>query len=173
MRYLRENYSPAVPFSVIARLLNRRWWIVRKQWLKWKKHGQDSLATERPPIFDQEMIGEIIDFIVTRWSDHRPATDQDIRTLTSRKWNIVVCPDTLRHILAELTDISSAIAYPMEVERMNVPEEAIFRWITRLRKSIKGVPSPFVYNMDEIGHQEYADATERKCFISSHQEQKQ
>jgi hypothetical protein len=106
------------------------------------------------------MTREIIDFIVTRWSDHRPATTKDIILLASRKWNSVVSLNTPRHIRTELTDISSVIAYRMEAERMNFPQEAVFRWITRLRESINGAPSPFLYNRDEMAYQEYSDSTE-------------
>jgi hypothetical protein len=56
----------------------------------------------------------------------------------------------------------------MESERMSVPEEEIYNWFVRLREKIDGIPSHFVYNMDEMGHQEYADAKPKTCIVPSH-----
>jgi hypothetical protein len=56
--------------------------------------------------------------------------------------------------------LRSAKAKPMEMERLNVPDDAVHNWFTTLHDGISGTPAHFVYNMDEMGHQEYADAAQ-------------
>jgi hypothetical protein len=45
----------------------------------------------------------------------------------------------------------------MEDLRLNVTIEDIKSYFADLRKSVHGVPNHFIWNMDELGHQIWAD----------------
>jgi hypothetical protein len=55
----------------------------------------------------------------------------------------------------------------MESERMSVPEEEIYNWFIRLCEKIDGIPSNFVFSMDEMDHQEYTDAKPKTYIVPS------
>jgi hypothetical protein len=48
-----------------------------------------------------------------------------------------------------------------------IPIEQIEQHFALSTELLTGVPSPFVCNMDEMGHQEWADATEKVCYVPS------
>jgi hypothetical protein len=44
----------------------------------------------------------------------------------------------------------------MDGQRMSVTDEQVIAYLTDLHKSVSGVPAHFVFNMDEMGHQDMA-----------------
>jgi hypothetical protein len=50
---------------------------------------------------------------------------------------------------------------------LNVPEEDVITWFAKLGESIDGISADFVFNMDEMGHAEYADAKDELCYVPS------
>jgi hypothetical protein len=74
------------------------------------------------------------------------------------KWYIDLAPNTLWHFIRRMPMLRFAKAKTMEMERLNMPDDAVHNGFTILDDSISDPPAHFVYNMDEMGHQEYADA---------------
>jgi hypothetical protein len=60
------------------------------------------------------------------------------------------------------------MAIPMEAERLNVKDEDVRAWFASLSEAIDGVPAHFILNMDEMGHQEYADAKQIPCIVPAY-----
>jgi hypothetical protein len=54
--------------------------------------------------------------------------------------------------------LRTAKANPMEMEQLNVPNDAVHNWFTTLHDCISDTPAHFVHCMAEMGHQECADA---------------
>jgi hypothetical protein len=46
-----------------------------------------------------------------------------------------------------------------------VTTEAILAFFQHAMKVTDGVPTHFVFNMDEMGHQDWADRTEKTCLV--------
>jgi hypothetical protein len=46
-----------------------------------------------------------------------------------------------------------------------VTEEQILEFFRNAIEAIDGVPSRFIFNMDEMGHQEWADPAEQVCVV--------
>jgi hypothetical protein len=53
----------------------------------------------------------------------------------------------------------------MDGQRMSVTDEQVIAYLTDLHKSVDGVPAHFVFNIDQMGHQDAADAKPRKCVV--------
>jgi hypothetical protein len=53
----------------------------------------------------------------------------------------------------------------MENVRLDVTTEEIDRYFQYLKDTIEGVPAHFVANIDEMGHQPWADALQTTCFV--------
>jgi hypothetical protein len=53
----------------------------------------------------------------------------------------------------------------MEEKRLQMSREDIESSFTRLEEAFDGVPGHFVCNMDEMGHQEWADQQEKACYV--------
>jgi hypothetical protein len=54
----------------------------------------------------------------------------------------------------------------MEDKRMQVTPEQIEEYFGRLQEALQDVPGHFVWNMDEMGHQEWAEHQEKICYVS-------
>jgi hypothetical protein len=55
----------------------------------------------------------------------------------------------------------------MEEKRLEVTPEEIAEYFQRASEALDGVPAHFVFNMDEMGHQEWADKQTRTCYVPS------
>jgi hypothetical protein len=75
--------------------------------------------------------------------------------------------NTVYHILARDPRIRSCRGVPMEEKRLEVTPEEIAEYFRRASEALDGVPAHFVFNMDEMGHQEWADKQTRTCFVPS------
>jgi hypothetical protein len=53
----------------------------------------------------------------------------------------------------------------MEERRLQVAHEDVEAYFGRLDEALQDVPAHFVYNMDEMGHQEWADRPEKVCYV--------
>jgi hypothetical protein len=54
----------------------------------------------------------------------------------------------------------------MEARRLQVTAEDIAAYFERLAEAFESVPAHFVYNIDEMGRQEWADRQERMYYAS-------
>jgi hypothetical protein len=61
----------------------------------------------------------------------------------------------------------------MESGRSDVTLDIVADWFRYLAERLQGVPAHFVFNMDEIGHQEFADAPIKTAFIPADATDKQ
>lgn len=93
----------------------------------------------KPPIFPT--YDDILEFIKSRF-------DKDIQTDTLRKLLLQQLGDIFRPCLAK----------PIDKDRMEASIEKIEANYLQLRNLIHEVPIPFCFNIDEMGHTDYADA---------------
>jgi hypothetical protein len=55
----------------------------------------------------------------------------------------------------------------MEEARMHVMDQDIYNYFGRLKEVLENCPAPLAYNMDEMGHEEYADRKEKTVVVPS------
>lgn len=80
----------------------------------------------------------------------------------AHKFKKYIYTDTLRHIIREKLGhlFKSVVGIPKEEDRMAVSLEDIEKNIEELKQKIEGVPTKFVFNLDEVGYEEFCDAHE-------------
>jgi hypothetical protein len=166
-RVLREEHKPETPFSIIAQVLGLRAGTVYNHWLKYKRQRDEILSRGRPMVLTPDQMTALVQFLLTSYTKGEPATIAEAIRFIENQYRINVIPNTLRHALARDGRIKSVTATPMEDTRMAVTIEQIEQHFALLTDLLTGVPSPFVCNMDEMGHQEWADATEKVCYVPS------
>jgi hypothetical protein len=168
-RILHEEHFPKVPYSVIGDILGgiNSGTIIRdyKLWIS----QQNAVAPYgRKVKLPYQCVPQLVEWIDQHWYNHQPASFKQTREFIYETWGIQIMPNTLCHIISKIKELRSCLAKPMEDARLHVTEEDVYNWFVRLRDAIEGVPSAFVYNMDEMGHEEYADRKEKKCVVPSH-----
>jgi hypothetical protein len=73
----------------------------------------------------------------------------------------------MHHILSRISVVKSVTAIPMDEKRLDVSIEQIKAPFATLFAQVSGAPAHFVFNIDEMGHQTWADAQNKTCFVPS------
>jgi hypothetical protein len=63
--------------------------------------------------------------------------------------------------------LKSCPGIPIETGRLGVTQEQIIEFFREAIETIEGVPAHFVFNMDEMGHQDWADWKKQICIVPS------
>ena len=165
--YLR-NEQVHVSFERIARLFpNTTKQSVQKQYIKFNKLPQ---KVGRPEKLDDEDIRKISDEI-TKLHNHQPypiyPTYQDIFDFVRFTLKKIVKMDTLRKIIHnKLSEkFKSCIGVSMEMTRLMASLLDLENNLEQLKNIINGLPIPFIFNLDEFGQQDFADAVEKVVIV--------
>jgi hypothetical protein len=119
----------------------------------------------RPPTLTPEELEHIIDTILRAFQERRPLTLPEIEATIRSKFRKVILPDTLYHALTRDPRVRSCQAQPIDEKRLQVDDAAIRDYFGVLFATVSGAPAHFVFNMDEMGHQSWADAQKTVCFV--------
>jgi hypothetical protein len=164
--HCEENPFGVVPYARIGRILGgMTGGAVQGNAKRYRDHGMEQLRRGRPPILTLEQWECVYNKICEQFESHNPWTAADICEFVRERFAIPVIPNTFHHIAARDQRLRSAEADPMENTRMQVPDSAIFDHFVNLAHAIEGVPAHFVFNMDEMGHQAWADAHSKVVFV--------
>jgi hypothetical protein len=87
----------------------------------------------------------------------------DISAYIAGNFHVDAIKQTIHNFLKRDLRVKSCRGIPMEDKRVEVTQEQILQFFTEAIERIEGVPSHFVFNMDEMGHAEWADRTEKVC----------
>jgi hypothetical protein len=112
-------------------------------------------------------MDELVEFITRSHEAHRPARMHDVRKHLMMQWRIAMLDNTLHHVLARDPRLKSVTAKPMEDKRTMVDPGLIDDYFNLLFGTVSGTPAAFVFNVDEMGHQPWADAVDSVCFVPS------
>jgi hypothetical protein len=166
-RVLRLEHTPETPYELIGQLLELKGGTVRKHWQKYKKQLNADLVRGRKSILSVDQMTSVVNFLRSSFEKGEPATIVEACRFIRDEFGIEVIPNTLQHALARDGRTKPLPAHPMEDSRMAVTIEQIehyFDWIT---EALTGTPAHFVFNMDEMGHQDWADAHTKICYVPS------
>jgi hypothetical protein len=94
-----------------------------------------------------------------------PWTMADILDLIQERSPRPVDKNSLYHWLQRQPRIKSCRGVPMEDHRPTVSLEAIGNYLRNAIALIDGLPAHFIFNADEMAHQEWADRHEQICFV--------
>jgi hypothetical protein len=157
----------APPFAAIGRILDTDRATVKRNWEYFKKQGNGNLQSGRPHTLEKDEYEYIVAQILDGFSKQRPLTVHQISAMIEERWGKVALPDTIYHMLHRDERIRTCDARPMEEARLQVTDQEIIDYFGQLYSMVNGIPAHFVANMDEMGHQPFADAKTLRCFVSS------
>ena len=162
-----ESQFGEVPYLKIGNVFNKSRQSVRNQFLK-SQHI--TLNVGRPPVLSDGEISLVVQFIKqlhTCSGYSLYLSMSEISDYISMSFGKFINTDTLRHIFrTRLTDeFKTCIGIPLDQDRFCATLDDIENNLTELSDTIDGVPSNFVFNVDEVGHSEYADSFEKYVIV--------
>lgn len=134
------------------------------------QYYKDSKPNGRPPDLTEEQLmqvqNEIIRLLTNPDGPIYP-TYEEISDFIYFSFDIIIDPSTLRHYLHEKFNglFKTATGIPLEYQRLFLNIKNLEENLKELKNKIDGVPTRFVFNLDECGVQEYADS-EKSCYRS-------
>jgi hypothetical protein len=164
-RILRDERPDPTPYSVIGALFAVNKGTIRKQVQKFKDGMQLSAVIGRPSIFAEDQLEHVKRKIIEQYDAKCPMSIAGIGKFISSEFGLNILPNTLHHILARDPTIKSCKATAMDAKRTEVTAEQIQAHFATLFATLSGAPAHFVFNMDEMGHQEWADAPDNGCVV--------
>jgi hypothetical protein len=134
-RVLRKQYQPVVPYSLIGKLFHLDKGTIRKEWKRFLKAADNVASGGRPPILTAPQVQTIVEQIHMVYEQKNPLVIKDICNFTSGLFTIDVFPNTMRHLLARVTEIKRVTSIPMDNKRVAVSmRDAGFRLQISLSK---------------------------------------
>jgi hypothetical protein len=169
-RLLRMECMPAVPSSIIGRILAIDKGLVKRQF-KWViAHPNRPSPNGRPSIRSQEQRNQFIEAISHAYATRVPWTIADVNAYIEEHFRVHLAKQTIHELLKLDARVKSCRRVPMEDGRTEVTFKEISDVFRRVIEIIDGVGSHFVFSMDETGHQDWADRAEQVCAVPSTRE---
>jgi hypothetical protein len=164
---LRTERMSAVPYSVIGRILGIDKGLARRQF-KWViAYSNGPAPNGRPSILSQEQCNPLIKAISQVYATRVPWTIVDVNAHIEEHFRVHLTKHTIHELLKRDARVMSCRGIPIEDRRTEVTSEEISDFFRRAIETIDGVPSHFVFNMDEMGHQDWANRAEQVCVVPS------
>jgi hypothetical protein len=130
--------------------------------------GNECGKNGRPGLLNDEEIEMIVNWVNSRDVRAGYLTPLDILQKLADEARKFLEHDALTQILRRDGRIRLVEAKPMEEDRMNVTDDQIMSYLDELRTTIDGTRAHFLFNMDEVGHQDWADRGEYHCYVAEH-----
>jgi hypothetical protein len=135
---------------------------------KWYRLNGNMVGTAgRPSVLTPEQMTELVFMIHVSYQKQKPLRLHEVAELVELNWHIEVNANTLHHILRRDLRIRPCKGLPMEALRMQVTPQEISDYFGVLMRTVNGMPSHFVFNMDEMGHETWADSGASVCYVPS------
>jgi hypothetical protein len=138
---------------------------VSKGTIKWHCKTDVARATKhyangRPRILTCEEHNDLISFIAAADANKHALMMHDIVHHITERYGEAVDANSIRHMFSRDPGAESCRSVPMEEKCLRLTAEDITADFARRTAAIEGAPANFVYNMDELGHQEWTDRQE-------------
>jgi transposase len=164
-RILRIEMAPPVPYSLIGKLYGVSKGTIQIHNRNWKESGVVIGNPGRMPHLSSNQMQHLIATIIRCHAERKPMRATDIKQYVMSEWGKHISTNTIHHMLARNKEVKSLPAKPMEDKRVMVGIDVISDYFNTLGQKISGTPAAFVFNVDEMGHQVWADAQETVCFV--------
>jgi hypothetical protein len=165
----RLQYPP-VSFAKIGLIFGVNGGTISNQMDRFIEHGGEQGDIGRPKLLSRGQREEIFDLIIARYNKSNPLTMGEIVNHIAETYKVEIDRTTLAHIMSEDGRIKACTAVPMEDKRLEVTQEQIADYFAVLDRDVQGKPAHFVFNMDEMGHQEWADRKQKTVYVPAHHE---
>jgi hypothetical protein len=111
----------------------------------------------RPTAVNNEIWTHVRYFITERFAATCHGTTEDVLEFISQAFVINFCPDTLRCKLRQESELRMITGYPLEQDMVNSDPQRIQAFFDCLKHYVEGLPSAFIFNLDESVFQDWAD----------------
>jgi transposase len=159
------EYEPPVPFALIDTVFGAEQETVRNHAKKYATELNAVKSPVRPSTLRQEEVDRLVSIILDFFSQRQPLTLAEICSLVIQQFEKPITADTLCHFLHRDGRLKTCTAHPIDEHRLEVTSEQIQQYFADLLRLVSGAPVIFVFNVDEMGHQDWADAHEAACFV--------
>jgi CRP-like cAMP-binding protein len=156
---------PLVPFAKIGDVFGVTRGTISNQMERFMEQGGEKGKIGRPPLLSRVQREEVFEEIQKGYQKGKPLTMGQILDHIAREHEVLIDRTTLLHIMSEDGRIKPCIANPMEDKRLAVTVEQIAEYFEVLERSVQGKPAHFVFNMDEMGHQDWADRKKKTVYV--------
>ena len=120
----------------------------------------------RSKLTDDE-YAQIVDWVKEAAQASRPMTMGDVVGKVFRVFNKRVTKDSLRKGLKKRRMVKSIEALPMQACRLNLDHQDVLNFMAETERRLVNIPAAFLYNMDETGINEYANAVRKQVVVHS------
>jgi hypothetical protein len=140
---------------------------VYSHWQNHKSRFNEIGMMGRLSSLSQEELDGTREMILRAFNEKRPLTLPEIGASIRAMFNKVLLLHTLCHALVRQPRVRSCQAHSMDEKRVDVTDDAIRDSFGVLFATLSEAPEHFIFNLDEIGHQRWADAKGTICFVPS------
>ena len=121
----------------------------------------------RPSKLTDEEYDQIANWVREAAVAKRPMTLGDVAAKAFRVWRKRVTKDSMRKGLTRRGTVKHIEALPMQASRLNLTDQDVQNFMTETERRLAQVPAAFLFNMDETGINEYANATRKQVVVHS------
>ncbi len=126
------------------------------------------LSDGRPPSFSKAELDAIYDYIDNALNNNCVTFDE-ISDFVYLKFQKDVLKDTLRHVIRNEfgDDFKTVIGLPLDSKRVDVNPEEKDQYFKQLEFEVQRTHPYFIFNLDEVGVQDFVDAQEQHVLVRS------
>ena len=132
-----------------------------------KKYHRGKRPNGRPRELSKAELNIIKSEIRKYHLNNRYPTYDEIADMIYLRFHKYLLQDTLRNYFQEeLSDeFKSCPGIAMDEDRLDASEEKIDDYYNQLDETINGIPTPFIFNLDECGFEDWMDARELRVIV--------
>jgi hypothetical protein len=121
----------------------------------------------RPRTLTDDQWEDIVSYVLLRNEARRPPSYSDIQIHILDTFDVSIAGDTLRNLIRRTDRLRVVDGKPVEEERVECDTTQIDAYYRNLEHILKDFPASLVINLDESGHQEWADRHIGKVVVAS------
>lgn len=128
-----------------------------------QKFLKASLCDGRPPSLNDDEIENVTNFVKRLHTESKVfPTYNDVQEYIFSRFRKSLLPDTVKHLFRTKlhNEFHSVLGEPREQKRIDAKLTDIEQNLYLLSQEINGIPSAFIFNLGEVGYEEFADAHE-------------
>lgn len=133
---------------------------VEKQFEKIERDEIGTPCVGRPGLLTEEEIELITAKIKEQHAVKHYPTYDEIRVIIEEETEKKLSLSQVRNFIYNHTEFTSATGVAMDANRISAREEDIDDYFDLLKSELEGVDARFLFNLDEVGQEEFGDAQE-------------
>ena len=161
---MKENNNVLPSYGVMSKIFDVNKGKIHK--IISRTRNQKNNPPHRPTLISPDQENTLIQLIKQRASEHNPFTPGDLRKTIMSMFQIPVSPSWAQSFLSRhYTELCITKGTYQENKRLSVPKQVAMKHIENLHKYVEGVCTELIFNLDEVGSQEWADKRAKRVII--------